>query len=151
MTMSHNKHAWITVIAFALALTVVGVGRPASGGGEFEGIGEVVLKGFAAINFHGPDWKLNEKDQKKGTSDYKCNGDEGCYFEVLFENVGDCVFPGANSGSASACFGGFVEKPQQPALLGFNARYHCEKDAVVTTFNDLLWIPQLCYPDIVDD
>jgi len=154
--MNHNKHAWIAVISFALALTAVAVGKPAAGGsdnGQIEGLGELIVKGFAAIDFPGPDWRLNEKDQKKGTSEYKCSGDEGCHFYVMFDGETGCTFPAGSTGSANDCFGDFVEEPQQPGPINGNGSaigFHCEKEAVVTTFNDLLWIPELCHPDFVD-
>jgi hypothetical protein len=154
MAMNHNKHAWIAVISFALVLTAVAVGKPAAGGdnGQIERIGKLIVKGFGAIDFPGPDCNLGDRNQKKGISEYGCNGDEGCHFYVMFEGGIGCNFAANAAGSANDCFEGFVEKPQGPVLMqpGTDVGFHCEKTAVVTPFNDLLWIPELCYPDFVE-
>jgi hypothetical protein len=158
MTMTHKKNAWIAVISFALALTAFGAGKSAAGGDmQIEGIGKMIVKGFGAVDFPGPDWKLADRDQKKGHSDYKCNGDEGCHFFVEFESVNGCLFETQQAaGSSNGCMGDFIAEPQGPGIIvgpvnGTYAGFHCEKGAVVTTFNDLLWIPETCYPDIADD
>jgi hypothetical protein len=155
ITMNYKRHTWITVISFALALTAVGVGKPAAGGddnGQIEGLGQLIVKDFAAVDFPGPDWILFEKDQKKGGSIYKCEGDEGCHFFVLFDGDIGCNFQ-ASAGSANECFQGFVEKPQgplPPPSEGSYFGFHCEHSALVATFNELLFIPELCYPDFVE-
>jgi hypothetical protein len=155
MAMNHKKHAWIAVISFTLALTAVGVGKPAAGGadnGQIEGLGELIVKDFAAVDFPGPDWKLADRKQKKGGSDYKCSGDEGCHFFIMFDGEIGCNFVANSAGSANGCFQGLVEQPQGPVIVqpGSYFGFHCYHSALVATFNDLLFIPELCYPDFIE-
>jgi len=154
MVMNHTKYAWVAVISFALAMTIIGVGKPAAGGdnGKIEGIGELIIKGFGAIEFPGSDWNLASKSQKKGGSAYKCDNDEGCHFYVQIEGS-FCNGTANPTGSADDCSERLVEVPQGvflpgPQPIGTFVGFHCENDAVVYTFNDLLWVPELCYPEI---
>jgi len=83
--------------------------------------------------------------------------DEGCYFGVRFPDDGgfNCEASANSAGSASACSESFVEEPQGSGPImgggGFKLQFHCDRGAVVTTINDLLWIPERCYPAIDDE
>jgi len=73
--------------------------------------------------------------------------------KLLFEGEIGCNFQAASAGSANECFQGFVEKPQgplPPPSEGCYFGFHCEQSALVATFNELLFIPELCYPDFIE-
>jgi len=103
-----------------------------------------VIKSFDLVSFEFGVWTKHSNSE---AMEHECTNNQGyCYFHVARQLFLDNCTTSAADGTE--CGVGAAELQGIGLPGGFGSLYRCPKGAVVTTVNDLLWVPELCYPNI---